>query len=172
MQTYKIIYKRHGINSTTGLDPWRVYTDDHGLDLEEKINCCLYYDDDRLVACNLYDVRDLQLPDWVDIKRYLSNPVYHRALISHIERYKMGPDSVSSTAAYRLMDMGTAQVFACLSLLKTKTFRSEFRASLRCQLDKWLDSEVTEFSSPFSHKQWGCLINAHIANAAHRYDYR
>ena len=43
--------------------------------------------------------------------------------------------------------------FKCLTLLKTKKFRSNFRKSLCEQLRNWLEDECPQYSHPFSNKQ-------------------
>lgn len=42
---------------------------------------------------------------------------------------------------------------ACVALLETKNFRSEFRKSLRDQLERWLLDEQPKFCVPFSDGQ-------------------
>ena len=60
------------------------------------------------------------------------------------------------------MSLSAAKQYAALGLLKVKRFRSSFRASLRKQLDSWLAGE-SKYDSPFSWKQWECLL-ANIPN--------
>lgn len=57
-------------------------------------------------------------------------------------------------------------------LLKTKKFRSEFRLSLRDQLVAWLELAPADrkYDSPFSPRQWGCLITSFLARKADAMD--
>jgi hypothetical protein len=68
----------------------------------------------------------------------------------------------------RIVAMGEAAKFATIGLLNVKNFRSEFRRSLRDQLEAWLNDPSPRYNSPFSERQWGSLINAHVAMDAKR----
>ena len=70
MKKVKIIFKHTGEISYTRKTPYKVYTKDHGLDLDKKINCCYSSDDFRLVPVNLYEVKETLFYDWTDPEKY------------------------------------------------------------------------------------------------------
>lgn len=170
MKTHKVILHHSGEQSGTPKSPIKVYTDDHGLDLKAQQRCILNSDDWRIVMVDKYAVDTIDLPDWIDIDRYIYDPLSFEFLLRKMAIFKIDPDTLTIGAATKLMAMPTKDVFACLSLLKVKNFRSEFRASLRGQLDEWLETDENTFDSPFSYKQWECLLNNHIITMAARYD--
>lgn len=65
--------------------------------------------------------------------------------------------SVTSEHAVKLCKLPWPQVVAATSLLNTKTFRSDFRRSLRDQILNWLDGD-SQYSSPLSAKQWAYIV--------------
>ena len=65
---------------------------------------------------------------------------------------------ISDSWIKKLMYMSREERTACIGLLKVKNFRSEFRKSLRGQLENWLNEDTPRYPSPFSGKQWACII--------------
>lgn len=66
--------------------------------------------------------------------------------------YEQGVSAIFCARLWKRL--GKYQYFdACLNLLKTKNFRSEFRKSLRNQLEQWLLDDQPKFSVPFSDRQ-------------------
>ena len=59
----------------------------------------------------------------------------------------------------RLVKMGETEKHAALKLLKVKSFRSNFRRSLRDQLEAWLNDAAPRYGSPFSDRQWLALCD-------------
>ena len=54
---------------------------------------------------------------------------------------------------YKVYEDDLDAFLKCLTLLKTKKFRSNFRKSLCEQLREWLEDECPQYSRPFSNKQ-------------------
>lgn len=162
MATHLILFKQLGENATTPHDPSRVVaevkgtvavlTDGTEVDLTETTTCCRTSDDNMLVSKDLYSVKRVTLPDWLDAHEWLRNTVtWKYAWGTGVEQD--WPENVQR----RLAHLSTAQRMAACKLYKTKNFRSSFRKSLREQLDAWLDGE-SDYASPFSPRQWDCLI--------------
>lgn len=59
--------------------------------------------------------------------------------------------------ANKLLNIPNEYRKPCITLLKTRKFRSKFRQSLRNQLGSWLNEEHPKYPLPFSDKQWGYL---------------
>lgn len=162
LTTHKILCKQTGEISYTPKSPVAVY-EEGSVDLNETTTCIWSSDDWRLVSVNLWEVKNVTLPSWLSPGEWLQNTT------SWKWAWGCGADGLPETwqrsLAYDNFDC--AERLACAKLLKTKTFRSEFRASLRRQLVAWIEHpEDRKFGSPFSPKQWDCLINGHLAREA------
>lgn len=68
----------------------------------------------------------------------------------------------------RILQYIPERIYALAELLKTKRFKSNYRQSLRNQLEIWLEEKDSDFYSPFSAKQWGTLNNPHIRRNTYR----
>jgi hypothetical protein len=166
--TRKILFKQLGENSTTPRDPVGVVTDESKVDLEATTTCCLSFDDNRLVPKKLYSIGEVTLPDWLDPEEWLHDQTAWKWL------WGLGADPNWPEAWQRgLLRLGSsANRLAAIKLLRVKKFRSEFRKSLRGQLETWLETprEDRQYDSPFSFRQWDCLVNRHVAIEAKQRD--
>jgi hypothetical protein len=161
MKTVKILYAHTGECSTTAPDPISLY-EEGAVDMTEKVTCILSNDDWRHVSVPKWSVREVSLPDWMDPNAWCVSSVEWKYV------WGMGADPNWSEAWLRgLCYLHRAERLACIKLLKTKTFRSSFRQSLRDQLVQWLEASTeTRRPSPFSPKQWDCLVTVHIGREA------
>ena len=162
-----------GENSTTIHDPVAVLAswDENAktattkggktVDLNETVGCCLSSDDNRLVSKARYSVRRIELPEWMSPEEWLANSTQWKWF-----KGMGGNEELPALWCRRLMRFGEKQKLACIKLLNTKNFRSDFRRSLRERLESWLSEEEHDYDSPFSHRQWGCLINGYLAREA------
>ena len=75
--------------------------------------------------------------------------------------YKLsgGTEELGKDAFEKLITLHGALQVACIKLLKTKTFKSAFRESLKNQLQAWINSE-NNYRSPFSTKQEHALVTS------------
>ena len=167
MKTHQIVFRKNGEVSYTPPSPSCLLEDFDG-DLEQTANFLLSSDDWRLIPGKLYSVSEVTLPDWVSPKWWCRHEIEYKYFMRFVDGAKVDPDSLSMAAYERIQRLRPAEKFAVFGLLKVKKFRSDFRRSLRAQLDKWLSGE-SDFPSPFSRNQWACLINGHILNMADRY---
>lgn len=156
MREYKVLYQHYGENSDTAKSPVREYQEGE-VDLGEQITCCLNWDNDMLVKTDKYAVHTVTLPDWLPLAEWIANRTAWRWL------WGMGADPEWSEAWQRglLRIESSACRLAAIKLLKTATFRSAFRASLRDQLVAWLETPPLErqYKSPFSPRQWDALVD-------------
>lgn len=163
MKTHKILFKHIGENSDTAKKPHQVW--ENQVDLDEQVRCCLNWDDDRPVKTDKWAVYDVTLPDWLDPVEWIRHDIdWHYAWMFGVD--PEWPEAWQRWFAYTNLSEG--QKLAGVKLLKTKSFRSGFRRSLREQLETWLDApaEARKYDTPFSHKQWGCLIDRWTARDA------
>lgn len=161
MKTYKILYKHNGENADSAKDPHGVY-EPGAVDLTAQKTCCRNWDDNGLVNVNLYMVREVDLPDWLDVNDWVRNPVEWAYL------WGMGAEIDWPEAWQRgLVGMPEAKRYTCAKLLKTAT-RSEFRKSLKAQLVAWLETapEDRKYHDPYSPRQWDALLDRFTVRAA------
>lgn len=158
LKSVKVLFEHFGENSYTALSPageWRGQ-----VDLSTKKLACWSSDDDRLVEVDRYEVRDIVLPAWLSADEWSRDCVaWGYAWARHVE--PEWPEAWQRG----LLKLSAVKQLACAKLLATKNFRSDFRKSLRAQLETWLEGG-SDFPSPFSHGQWDCLLNVHLRNEA------
>jgi hypothetical protein len=128
------------------------------VNLEEEVSRCLNWDDNRPVTTKRWEVVEVKLPDWLTPSEWIS----YRVAWKYV--WGMGADVNWPEVWQRslLKDVkGAAQRLAVVKLLKTKNFRSPFRANLRKQLEEWLNLPVEKrkYPSPFSRGQWEALLD-------------
>ena len=109
-----------------------------------------------------WEVHEIELPDW------LSTEEYCKSFIKWKHLWGLGGNPEWPEKWQRLLARGgsPADRLACIQLLKTKKFRSEFRRGLHDQLVTWLTEE--RYPSPFSPKQWDKLVNKYVVWRAAR----
>lgn len=167
MKVHEILCEHRGENAPTPRDPVAVWRGQ--ADLSETKKAFADWDFDLLVDIPKYEVRQVELPDWLDPEEWLVSWVEWKYLWGY------GVDKNWSEAWQRgLMAVGRQAgreaLLVCVQLLKTEKFRSEFRKSLRDQLVAWLETPDGErkYPMPFSRKQFECLITRYVEIEAWR----
>ena len=94
----------------------------------------------------------LNIPVWMSIEWYNLN----QTKMTYAYHYGLSPNNYESKWFIKLFEMDLVKIYSVAELLKVKNFRSNFRSSLRMQLEDWLDGE-SNYKSPFSQKQWDAL---------------
>lgn len=169
MATHTVLFSRaSNENLLTPMYASAAYTEGM-VDLKATGTFCWAWDDDRLVSGDLYDVREVSLPDFLSVEEWLAHKTAWKWA------WACGVDASwkaewQRSLAYEVRD--TAQRLVCCKLLGTKKFRSGFREAMRDQLVAWLETPAAErkYSSPFSYKQWACLTNRYVAREARQLD--
>src|SRR5215831_15940994 len=138
----RVLFEQLGELSTTPKDPVRELAPDEVIDETATVMCCWHADDWRLVPVTQYAVQTMRQPG---------------CDAAWPERWQRG-----------LVGLGEAQRYAAIQLLAVRTFRSPFRASLRQQLEAWLETpaEARAYPSPFSSRQWQRLLDPRTVRAA------
>jgi hypothetical protein len=139
------------------------------VDLEEEVSRCLNWDDNRPVKIKRWGVVEVKLPDWLTPGEWIAHRVDWKFA------WGMGVDVNWPEAWQRALmkDIkNAAQRLAVTKLLKTKNFRSSFRADLRKQLEEWLNlpTENRKYPSPFSRGQWEALLDRYTCLEAQNRD--
>lgn len=166
-----ILFIHQGENSTTPHDPFQVWRGQ--VDLGTMVSRCFNSGDDRAVSINLYEVREVELPDWLAPEEWIRHEVSWRYA------WAMGLEKSWPEAWQRgLLHMESASLLGCVNLLKVGTFRNPFRASLRAQLVAWMEDQMrpvlyhweraAAYKSPFSRTQWGYVVDGRTVRAADR----
>ena len=158
MKTHQILFEHLGEYSYTEKQPTKVYTEGM-VDLSAETTHTIFNSDDwRPCSVTRYEVREVELPDWLSPERWLSRCDYvrwHFVWCSHKDA-RSWPESWQVC----LFNHSDRARQALARLLGTKNFRSDFRRSLRQQLEDWINMPETErrYASPFSDRQWGVLL--------------
>lgn len=162
--THKVLFSNeHNENWTTPSYPVGPFVEG-AVDLEATGTFCRSSDDDGIMVGKLYEVRDVTLPAFLSVESWVKNCIKWKYT------WASGVDPTwSEQWQTALLGLSTEARVACVQLLKTKNFRSGFRASLQAQLLTWLNGD-RKFASPFSSRQWECLMNKHTANTARLVD--
>ena len=168
MKKVKIVYRHTGEISYTEKSPYCLLPEFTGS-LEETKQCCYSSDDFRLVPVKLYEVSEIELPNWIDPEFYIREPVKYKYFKYFCDRFNVDIDQFNQQNILDFWNMSSSEKIAAFKLLKVKKFRSSFRASLRQQLDKWLSDANRKFSSPFSRNQWNAIIDSHTQMQATYY---
>lgn len=167
MKTHQILCQHTGEISYTRKDPVAVYVEG-AVDLTETVSCILSSDDWRLVSVAKWEIRSVELPDWLAPEEWIRNTVKWKYA------WGMGVDVNWPEAWQRGLAglEGSEAKLVCAKLLKTKTFRSAFRQSLRDHLVAWLETpaDQRQYGSPFTTRQWECLMSVHTQLEAKRTD--
>jgi hypothetical protein len=175
MKTARILFRHMGENSTTDHTPYALVVKEEGravhavtsggapltVSLDETGTRCISADWDALTSVNVYQVREVELPDWFNPQRYAALFIdlkYYLGRGAEIDWPEAWFDKLSGTRRF-----SAAQVLACIKLLKTRSFKSAFRQHLRDQLEAWLADPEPRYDSPFSRRQWECLVNGYLA---------
>lgn len=163
--THQILFEHRGEVSYTQPDPARPYTPGE-VDLEEEKQALYSSDDWRLTKVKRWQVREVELPAWLSPQEYCRD-ITLQVRLKFLWGFGADPDWPEAWQR-ALAFFGETERLACVKLLKTKTFRSEFRASLRRQLVAWLeaDPEARQYDSPFSRRQWEALCDCYTQREA------
>lgn len=160
MTTHEILFEHRGEVSYTKHDPVAVWKGQ--VDLTETKGAILSNDDWRHVSVNRFSTAEIELPYWLSPSEWISNQTAWKYT------WGLGCNQAWPENWQRgLLRLSSEQTYVAAKLLKTKSFRSEFRAKMRMQLVAWLEGH-SEYESPFSWRQWDAITSHHDVKAAKR----
>jgi hypothetical protein len=155
MKKVKFLMKQYGEYVYTPRDIYAVYTG-QDYDVNEDAGCIRGYDSWQHAPKKMWAVEEIEIPEWMTPEEYIAR--------EHAWKWytKIGGTEDMGKQAFEKLTRITngALRLACVKLLKTKTFRSEFRKSLKNQLLNWI--EKGEYALPFSWKQEKALVNSYV----------
>lgn len=160
--THRILTQHQGENATTPHSPiavalavsedGRYVTHDKGVaDLRKQVSRCIAWDFDMPTLIEEFGLTDVTLPEWLSPAEWLRNTATWKWL------WGFGADGEWPESWQRgLLRLENVQRYAAIKLLKTKSFKSAFRQSLRDQIVAWLETppEARTHRTPLSPKQW------------------
>ncbi len=118
-----------------------------------------------------HEVATVSLPDWLPVEEWLHETIKWKFLAETLRTKGLDLEEVPEYIARYLVGLGAMCQLACLKLLATQKFRSEFRASLCSQLEAFMVARWegrNKHDSPFSSKQWHAICDAHTIHEADR----
>jgi hypothetical protein len=174
---HKLLLQHCGENATTSHEPVAAVLSQEGdlvtarwpngktdtVNLNEEKTVCMAWDWDMLTKIRRWELGEQDLPDWMSVDEFLINQVAWKYYLG----FGANPDWPRGWF-HRLIKLGENAKYAAIQLLKVKSFRSGFRASLREQLEGWLNDPQPKYASPFSPRQWEAILNRHVCLAARR----
>jgi hypothetical protein len=103
--------------------------------------------DAKPVACERLS---LFVPDWLPEALDLGELVEGElAKVKRLFLFHRVPPTISRALYTLLLELeGSVDLYAVLGLLNTATFRSEYRAHQREQVDQWLESDILQSAYP------------------------
>jgi hypothetical protein len=165
MVKHLVLCKKTGENATTAADPIRLYNEatDAAL-LTVTDSFCVSFDNDMLVSCKVYEVREVELPEWLSVEEWCANTTKWK----YTWGFGVKKDWPEAIQRFVSEVEGEGARLAVVKLLETKKFKSEFRKSLRAQLDEFIATPAADrkYKDPFSRKQWDCLVDRYVAREA------
>ena len=172
-----ILYQRLGENANTSLSPLGpIEGERDGLVLYRTPYCqdvqtadltrtdlfCAYFDDDRLVRCDVYGTEIVDIPDWLDPLRWIVDEVEWRHLWGQMAYANAPRDAFDETAQRWFFPRSPAVQYAMIRLLRARPerMRSELRIKLRQQVLDWLAQapDPRQYESPLSRRQMEVLV--------------
>ena len=167
--TYQVLFDgKANENASSAKWPVALYVPG-SVNLEETVTQCLSHDNDMLVDARRYEVKTVTLPTWLSFEEWKANRIAWDFLWADARTMELEEGFQRG-----LLHFQGSLRFACVTLLSTKNFRSDFRSSLRNQLVNWMTTPATErvYASPFSPKQQAALVNVRDSRAAHNLSNR
>ena len=127
------------------------------VDFNAQAKTILSSSDWRPCPTPLYDVQEIEIPEWMAPEEYLAN-VHNWKWYVKIG----GSEDLGREAFFKISAVQDGALrLGMVKLLKQKSFKSPFRKSLRMQLDKWIIGE-SKYEIPFSYKQYPYVVNSYI----------
>jgi len=151
VRTVDVVYEFVGLHDTqNAVRPVCLLADFRG-DLSETRVGCRSYDDNGPATYPRWQVRQITIPTWLSIDEWAR---HDRAYCGMMPRDLELPEQL-----VRLLVTLDLPRRRALRQLMTACLRSEYKISLRAQVQRWLDTPATErqYDSPLSPRQWWSL---------------
>jgi hypothetical protein len=156
MKTVSILCRHYGELTYTAKSPVREWTSADPVDLTEQKPCIFSPDDFRNVMVNKWEVRPVEVPDWMTGDEYAQHHIQWDGLWTVKGAKDMPQEWQVYLALY--VDNPTERL-ALAKLLAVQNFRSDFRRSLRDQVVTYIETapDQRKYSRPLSWKQMSAL---------------
>lgn len=154
MTTHEILYDaKPNENADSARVPVGVYVPG-SVDLTETVTQCANWDFDMLVQNTRYEVLSVELPEWLSPTEWLRNTIEWKYLWA-----LKGTKELPEATQRMLLGFQGVRRYVVAKLFTTN-LRSEFRMSLRSQIETWFSTpyEERKHDSPLSRRQWEVLV--------------
>ena len=184
LQLHSVLHEHLGDSVRDRFEPVALWAGQVDLDEVRVIDA---YRPTCKVPYPRYLVRRVELPGWLDvgewIERYIHWSLTWSAGVSTSwpepwQRFlAQSVGDYQRRGRFTIENHSHPQRLALIELLSTMAFRSEFRRSLRSQVETWLSTwwdfehgrgPAPRFVSPLSTRQWNRLVRPHHESAARR----
>ncbi len=157
------------VNYVIGTQVYYIGTDkkEHVVDIDSKQMCILGYDNWMQVETFMYEIRDIQIPDWLKPLEYLN--IRMQVELKYFAG-RGGNLDWSENTVRKLLPLGGLMQYVCIKLLNTKSFRSKFRESCTEQLKGWIRNPSPKYPTPFSTHQLNALAGPRDSMNVERID--
>jgi hypothetical protein len=148
----QVVYTRkYNENACTAMNPCTM--DPATVDLNATDWFCMSSDNDMRVKARLYEIREIELPEWLGTEEWIRNE------IDWAYTWGAGVDPSWPEAWQRsLFTRSFDERYVYAKLLKTKKFRSAWRQEMRDHLVRWMEGNK-EFPHPHSKGEFAKLAN-------------
>jgi hypothetical protein len=132
-------------------------------------------DDQNRVEIPRYKVQTVWLPNWLLPERWIPQHLqWHWAWSFGVD--PLWPQPWQEWFAYHERGerdrIGWAGRLEAIRLLRTVTFKSEFRRQMRNRITEWLDTHPVErkYDSPLSPRQWQAVVQPHTSRISGQFE--
>jgi hypothetical protein len=148
MKPQKIVFYQSGAN--VGTYSPLCFLENFNNDINEKTNRCVSFDNDMLVETDMYVIKVIQIPEWMDEAYYLNHHIGYKFAVG------LGGDYVttlSKVAMSNFLTLGeTYQYF--IGVYMQGNTKSNFKLSIRAQIENWLNTDNNKYRTPLSENQF------------------
>jgi len=163
----EIVYHNNGLLSYSNKHPYKTFEDfKKGTEDLDQLRDYNYSSDDfRIKQKKCFDLRNIELCETLNIDFFMNNSIkinYFEYMIKIIK--KKGLNLLNCNEYIRFLRLYSKDSFVCFISLKLylSNPRSDFRKSLKKQLNQWLNEEDPKYDIPFSVKQIRSMNNQYI----------
>ena len=148
MVTQKIVFYQSGAN--VGTYSPLCFLENFNNDINEKTNRCVSFDNDMLVETNMYVIKEIQIPEWMDEGFYLKNHISYKFAIGLGGEFAL---TLTKVAISNFFTLSEQYQYFIGWLMKGNT-KNSFKLSIREQIINWLNTENNKYRKPLSDTQF------------------
>lgn len=138
------------------------------VDLSKTKTYIMSNDNWMPVTDKVYSVANVEMPEWLSAEEWVRNDTAWKYARAFGLKWETHTPEMARFLAYGNMSQSARYVL--IKLMQTKSFRSEFRASMKRQVEAWVATapENRKYSFPLSPRQLDALYGPHDSINASR----